>query len=161
MLERLGMSGLMTLNNNYQFYVGKTAQNWITILNVYFEMEMVEKFALELSGQIKGVFLSVYYFDNDYWIMNVIEDGKKLTTHIAGESMEYNDLQEEIGDIKIIKSKLDLNVTEAELEKILRIGNLETQVTALEKVMGVTLWSGASGDVDDDRELAEKFEVIA
>jgi hypothetical protein len=119
----------------------------------------VKDIAKKYSKVLAGIWLSVGYFDDDIFELNLFENGKRIAGHTSGATDFYG-LKPELGDVTTIKLKLNLELSEFELAKIFKLKFLAEKIIELEKVFGISLRLDANRYKDSDEELKRKFKII-
>lgn len=145
--------------DSMNYYIGSLEDGWITIPHDSFEWETIEWITLDFSNFCKGNILAIGYYDDDVFIMSLVNDGKILTRHVSGNVEEY-DLEQQMGDIDLFIKELDLHIKSDDLMEILKKDDLEEKVSDLEELLSVPLWIKSEWLSDMDDETIKKFKAI-
>lgn len=153
--ENTGFDSLMEqayLSRNI-YYLGQLKPGWVTILNDWFGWGEVESFGEELSSHIGYPILTISYFDDDLFEMNVFSSGSNLTGQIwcSEETREVYELEEKQADISIMSELLGHEHI-SKINEILEIDDCEKAVEELQKIIDMPLWvhSDWFNDIDDE-----------
>ncbi|MWC29762.1 hypothetical protein [Paenibacillus sp. MMS18-CY102] len=127
--------------------------NWTTILNDGFGWGTAEAFGEKLSHHISSPILTISYFDDDVFEMNIYLNGSQQTGQIWCSDLTREDygLREDGADISILVNILG-HQHAAELNEFLAIEGCEEAIGKLEQMIGIPLWihSDWFGDMEDE-----------
>lgn len=123
------------------YYVGQMQPGWISILNDSFGWGEVEAFAETLSSYMNSSLLSISYFDDDLFEMNVYANGAQITGQIwcSEDIRETYGVERKQADITDLAEVLG----HKHISKLIEILNIQTcdqAVEALQDVMQIPLW---------------------
>lgn len=143
------------------YYVGEFHNEWISILNDTFCWGEVEAFGKRLSTYINTPILTIGYFDDDVFEMNIFENGEQKTRQIwcsEGTREDYG-LEESHNNISLLAELLGES-NRTELNEIMELEDCEEAIEGLQKMMNVPLWihSDWFSDIDEDEtEMTDKY----
>jgi hypothetical protein len=152
------LEGLNHSKNIY--YLGELRPGLISVLNDSFGWGEVEVFGEELSSYINSPILTISYFDDDLFEMNLYLNGEQQTGHLwcSDETKETYELEEKQADISILSEYLGHQHIN-KLNEILNIDECEQAIEELQNLLQIPLWIKSDWFDDiDDKELINKYE---
>lgn len=76
----LGLShSYVGISEEEVYYIGRITEDWTILLSDEFNWESIADFAAELSNYITLPLISVGYFDDDVFELNVFNNGQQIT----------------------------------------------------------------------------------
>ena len=118
--------------------VRRTHPAWLTLLHPSYQLGAVEKAARALSKRIDNTVVSVGYFDDDIFSLQVFQNGKLLLCHNSSPVYGY---KKTAAKPAALAGELGLAPEDAEsLKWILKCERCDEQVALLENLWGTQLW---------------------
>ncbi|MFC5406503.1 hypothetical protein [Cohnella soli] len=156
-----GFESILELNKIKNiYYLGELRPGWISVLNDSFNWGEVEAFGEELSSYISSPILTISYFDDDLFELNLFLNGELQTGHIwcSEETREVYGLEEKCADISVLSQHIGYQFIN-KLNEILNIEDCEQAVEELQNLLEIPLWIKSDWFEDiDDKELINKYE---
>jgi hypothetical protein len=150
--------------NKEYFYYGAISEGWVSILNESLSWENVKDVAMTLSKHLEATLLSVGYFDDSIFELNIIKKQKLLTTHISGSDVQVYGKNLLLGNTEIFIKELGIVIDKLELKQILEINNIEDKLSKLEKILNIPIWIDGEWlkeeEYDGLKNKLEKIECI-
>lgn len=141
------------------YYLAQSKPGWVSILNDRFGWGEVEAFGEELSCHINSPVLTISYFDDDLFELNIFSNGSNKTGQLwcSDEAREVYELEEKQADISILSNLLGHEHME-DINEILEIDESEEALQKLQELIKVPLWihSDWFSDIDDE-EFKNKY----
>lgn len=152
--KRIGFQSLLaeSYRGRNIFYLGQLQPKWISILNDYFAWGEVEAVGEELSSYIQAPIMTISYFDDDVYIMNVYSGGEEVTGQIwcTDGARQVYELEDKQADISVLTEYLGHQHIH-QLKEIIAMTDCEQAVEALQQLLQIPLWI-KSDWVDDSRD---------
>lgn len=171
--QERAVSSPIVLNHGYEFimeranqmrniyYLAEWKPGWVCILNDCFGWGESEEFGEKLSSHINYPVITVSYFDDDLFELNIFLNGSNVTGHLwcSSETKEVYDLEDKVGDIGIISSILGHEYFN-NINDVLQLKDCEQAVERLEELIQVPLWvhSDWFNDIEDE-EFVSKYTM--
>lgn len=123
------------------YYIGQLMPGWVSILNDSFGWGEVESFGEQLSSYLNAPVMTISYFDDDVFEMNVYANGEQLTGQIwcSDGTQAVYELDDKLADVSIIVELLGSNHF-AKIIEMIEFTDCEQAVEALQEIMQIPLW---------------------
>ncbi|KRE64165.1 hypothetical protein [Paenibacillus sp. Soil750] len=157
--KMLGISqSYVGISEEELYYIGQITTDWTILLNEEFNWESIADFAAGLSRHITLPLISVGYFDDDVFELNVFNNGQQITKILVSSEGTAEDYGLEItnGDLIALVNTLDIKSDVKVLEKILGLDVMEL-IDPLEKEFDTVLSIKADWFDDFEEEIKSKF----
>ncbi|OAS21568.1 hypothetical protein [Paenibacillus oryzisoli] len=156
--KMLGLSQAYVGISGEVYYLGQITSDWTILLNEEFNWESIADFAAGLSKHITLPLISVGYFDDDVFELNVFNNGQQITKILVSSEGSADDYGLEItnGDLIALLNTLDIKSDVKVLEKILGFDVMEL-IDPLEKEFDTVLSIKADWFDDFEEEIKSKF----
>ncbi|MBO9606356.1 MAG: hypothetical protein J7639_10410 [Paenibacillaceae bacterium] len=136
------------------FFIGEFREGWLSVLNDWFGWGEVESTGKKLSKFIDKNILTIAYYDDDLFELNIFRNGQLLTGHIWCNDSVAEDYQLEIN-----KGNTDYlinffgNENQENVLTLLRTTDCGKAIEEIETLMNIPLW--IKSDWLDDMKINE------
>ncbi|MNO50754.1 hypothetical protein D3C76_411390 [compost metagenome] len=155
--EVLGMTNDEDQETKVIMYVSKSNENWISVLHDYFVWGTVKEIGKTLSLLIEEPVMTAGYINEEIFELSLFEGGDIQAERIFCEQWtrdEYEQLKEERLNEGSLREVLD--ISNEELDDLLRITSPEQAVDKLSEIVRMSLWSDAEW-IPYEETLRERF----
>lgn len=128
------------------FFVGRNGI-LITVFNDGWSLD-TERNVIAVSKNSSKTFLAVAVYDDDVFVLSIVEGGAVLTQHCSGAAEAYGMVQN-LGDTSLIVDTFGIPGEKERLEKVLRNDDLWKKVSDLEELLKVKLWISGEDQVKE------------